>query len=123
MKIFLSYSSSDRKTAEELAKQLTDRGVSVWMADPELPPGANSPLQIGRAVAKADAMSVIASPDAMRSDEVRREIDYALTSPRFKNRFFPVKAQETRDAPWILRELNMIDLRHKGLPGTATAIT
>lgn len=122
MKVFLSYVNSDREKAHRLAQQLERHGLSIWLADQELMPGENWALRIGEALDKADALVVLITPESMRSDEVRREIDYALASDRFAGRVFPVVAGKTDDIPWILRHLKLLDLKRRGMTGTAQAI-
>ena len=56
-------------------------------------------------------MVVLISPDSMRSDHVRREIEYALGDPNYDGRVFPVEVRSTPDVPWILRKLKRIDGR------------
>jgi hypothetical protein len=45
------------------------------------------------------------SPDSVASEWVRREIEFAISLPRFKDRLIPVLVRPTREVPWILQEL------------------
>jgi len=45
----------------------------------------------------------------MRSEHVRREIEYALGQPNYEGRLFPVQVRPTGDIPWILRKLTTFD--------------
>lgn len=109
MKVFISYAGRDREVAGELAAQMLDCGFKVWYADNELSPGDNWSLRIGKALEAADAMVVLISPTSMASDSVRKELDYALTSAKFKKRLVPVQIKRTSDVPWILRKSRFID--------------
>ena len=113
--VFLSYAQSDAKWARELASLLKSRGLSVWN-DAEIAPGQNWWKETGKALSNADAMVVLLSPDAVKSNNVQREIDFALSQPRFKNRLIPVVMRPTRDIPWILEELQMIVATPRGRP-------
>lgn len=104
MQIFLSYAQSDEAFAKALAAQLTRRGLSVWSPDLDVLPGDNVWFRIGEALAKSKAMIVLVSPDSMRSEHVRREIEYALGQPNYEGRLFPVQVRPTDDIPWILRK-------------------
>ena len=86
MQIFLSYARSDEAFAKDLSSQLTRRGLSVWSPDEEVLPGDNAWLQIGEALKRSRAMIVLVSPESMRSDHVRREIEYALGDPNYEHR-------------------------------------
>jgi hypothetical protein len=104
VKIFISHAQRDRAYATSLAKALKEAGLNVWEPQ-ELQPGENWGLKSGEALAEADAVVILLSPDSVASEWVRKEIEFALTSPRLKARLFPILLRPTRDIPWILREL------------------
>lgn len=111
MQIFLSYAPADRDFAKALSSQLTRRGLSVWAADDEILPGDNVWLRIGEALRRSKAMVVLVSPDSMRSEYVRHEIEYALGQPNYEGRVFPVQIRPTEDIPWILRRFKTFDAK------------
>lgn len=104
MQIFLSYALADRDFAKALSSHLRRRGLSVWAADDQILPGDNAWLRIGEALQKSKAMVVLLSPDSMRSENVRHEIEYALANPNYEGRLFPVQVRPTKNIPWILRK-------------------
>ncbi len=104
MQVFLSYAHSDEAFAKTLSSELTRRGLSVWSAEEKLLPGDNLYLRIGDALAKSKAMVVLVSPESMRSEYVRHEIEYALGDPGYEGRLFPVQVRPTDDVPWIFRK-------------------
>lgn len=110
-KVFLSYVHADRSSAEKVARQLESAGLSPWDPSEEIQPGDNWALKLGHALENADALVVLLSPDAVASKYVQREIEYALTSLRYKDRVIPVVVRPTRDVPWILRRFPTFDLR------------
>jgi len=104
MNVFISYASQDVEWARELTKALKRSGFRAW--DPsEIGPGENWSLEIGKALEKSDAMVVLLSPASARSESVKREIDYALTSKRFHERLIPVMVKQTTKYPWVLADL------------------
>jgi hypothetical protein len=109
--VFISYARADEDFAKALSSQLTKQGLSVWNADDEVLPGDNIWLQIGEALRKSRAMVVLVSPDSMRSEYVRHEIEYALGDPNYEGRVFPVQVRPTEDIPWILRRFKSFDAR------------
>jgi hypothetical protein len=111
MQIFLSYARADEDFAKALSSQLTRRGLSVWTTDDEILPGDNVWLRIGEALRKSRAMVILVSPDSMRSEYVRHEIEYALGDPNYEGRVFPVQVRPTEDIPWILRKFKSFDAR------------
>jgi hypothetical protein len=111
MQIFLSYVQSDEAFAKALSSQLARRGLSVWSPHEEVLPGDNLWLHIGNALKNSKAMVVLVSPDSMRSENVRREIEYALGDPNYEGRVFPVQVRPTENIPWILRKFKTLDAK------------
>lgn len=108
MKVFISHASADSDFAMKLARRLSDEGLKVFRPEADIEPGQNWHFQVGRQLEAADAVAVLISPDAVRSDSVKRDIDYALTSERPEDRFFVVLLKATPKMPWILRKLQAI---------------
>lgn len=107
MKIFLNHAESDRPLADELARHLESAGFEVWQ-EGQLEPGDNWAAKTGDALKTSDAMVVLVSEAAATSPNVRRSIEYALSSPRYRNRLIPVLVEQTNDVPWILRRLQYV---------------
>jgi len=116
MRVVLSYTSSDSAIASKVRQALTQAGFEVW--DPELQArgGDNFALEIGRALNKAQALVLLVSPEAMNSDWIRWEIEYALGDPRFEGRLIPVELRPTPDLPWILRRFQVLKYEGRTRP-------
>ena len=108
MKVFISYSGPDEKWADRLRSALIKRDVEVWDPASQIAPGENWGLKYGKALENSDAVVVLISPDSVKSDWVRHEIQYALSSPQFRDRLIPVVVRPTDEIPWILRKLKVI---------------
>lgn len=106
MSVFVSYSSSDQKWAKELISHLQEEGVKVRDPRSDFAPGDNWSLEIGKALESANALVLLVSPSAIKSESFRRETEYALGSKRFRDRLIPVIVKDTPELPWILRHLN-----------------
>ena len=111
MQVFLSYSHPDTALAEALATYLEKKGFSVWNPQAQLMPGDNVWLRNGEALEKSQAMVVLISPDSMRSEWVRGEIEYALGHKNYEGKLFPVQVKPTSSMPWILQKFNVLDAR------------
>ncbi len=111
MNVFISYSHADEHWADLLREQLRHFGTEIMVWDPgsEIAPGENWALKYGKALEKADAVIVLLSPDSVKSDWVRHEIEYALSSAKFRDRLIPVMVKPTKEVPWFLRTLTFID--------------
>ena len=119
MRVFLSYAESDQEVARELASRLKEAGHTVWFADNA--PGEDWILRVGKALNEAEALVVLLSPKAMKSDWVRKEIEYALGAVQYRGRLIPVMVKPTSDIPWILKKFPIVRL-NKGMAETAREV-
>ncbi len=108
MKVFISYGHQDSELADYLADRLCEAGHAVWRSEEEVLPGENLALKVGQALEESDAMVVLVSPESIRSQWVREEINYALGSPNYAGRVIPVLVRPTKDMPWFLRTLKAV---------------
>lgn len=114
MRVFISHAHADQAFAAQLADLLRKAKFEPFDAE-DLPAGENVALAIGRALDRADAIIFVLSPEAVKSPWVQKEIEYALTEPRFAGgRLVPVMVRPTKDVPWILRKLQFIDGTRNG---------
>jgi hypothetical protein len=84
--VFISYSQARRDSANELEKKLVKRGFTVWL-DRGLEPGLNFNDSIRKELKDADAVIVIWSPEATKSDYVKMEAGIAWAW----NKLLPVR--------------------------------
>ena len=94
-----------------LSEQLEKHGLTVWRGAPEVLPGENLWERIAAALKASKAMIVLLSPESVRSETQRREIEYALGDPKFQGRMYPVQVRPTQNIPWILRTFNLLDAK------------
>lgn len=78
MHIFISYSFKDSQFAERLAKEFEKMGVQVFVGAQEIEAGDSIPQAIGDAINNCNYFIIIMSPDSVKSDWVKREIDIAI---------------------------------------------
>jgi hypothetical protein len=107
--IFLSHIRSDAAFARSLTDKLSDAGYKVWSAD-QLLPGVNWGAEVGKALERSDTMLLLISPQSIKSDWFTKDLEYALSNVKFKDRLFAVEVKPTpeEDVPWILRNLQFI---------------
>jgi hypothetical protein len=74
--VFISYSQKERALAAPVAARLTELGVEVWY-DPQVPSGKSFSTFIHENLREAKAVLTCWSPEAIKSDWVRSEADYA----------------------------------------------
>ncbi len=119
MKVFLCYAKPDEKLARRIGEGLSQTGLTVWDYRLEVQPGDLWAEKATEALRGSDAMVVLLTPDAVRSDQVRWEIEYALSSRAFKNRLIPVIVGgpdriPKKSVPWILWELQSVNVPEQG---------
>jgi len=111
MKVFISHSNQDNLLARKIARVLQKEGLEVW-DEQNILPGDNWAGKVAEALDESQAMVVLLTPDALASEWVRREIEYALGKENYTKRVVPVVVGQLSEEslPWILRRLNMIRL-------------
>jgi hypothetical protein len=110
MRVFLSYDSRDSHFVEELLPRLLAQKLQVWDPARELYPGSNWLLEAGRAFERADAVVFLISEHSVETSALGREVQYAITNLRFKDRVVPVVlSRGLKNIPWILKTMNVID--------------
>jgi hypothetical protein len=119
MKVFISHSSTDEALASKVASYLERAGLEVWYDKREILPGDNWGDKIAQGLRESDAMVVLLTSGALKSDFMRRDIDFALSQKPFKRRVVPVIVGNTEDLddqelPWIFDHLQTINMRENG---------
>ena len=109
MKVFISYAHADREVVKSIAATLSKAKHDVWVDYERLVPGDNWAEKVATGLKQSDAIVTVISPSSMKSRFVRADIDYALTTPKLEGRLIPVLVKPTKDFPWILEDLNLID--------------
>lgn len=106
MKVFLTHAAKDESLAAQLAKQLSAAGIDVLNPYGDIVPGDNWAQKVAEALDESDLMLILVTPGAMQSDSLRNDIDYALSSKKFRGRLMSVivgpVGSDTEDVPWIL---------------------
>jgi class 3 adenylate cyclase/tetratricopeptide (TPR) repeat protein len=72
--IFLSHTQEDEKVMREIAAGLETSGYTTWYFERDTLPGMSYLLQITRAIESCDALVLIASPQALESTQVTKEM-------------------------------------------------
>jgi len=75
--VFLSYSTKDTKAAEAVCAALERRGIGVWMAPRDIPPGSSYAASIVEAIDSARVLVLVFSAAANDSQDIEREVQRA----------------------------------------------
>lgn len=106
--VFFSYSRSDRELARSLRRDLSAGGLDIW-SDRELDLGGVWLTEISIAISRSQAVILLATPDALASKWVMREVGAAQT---LGIPVVPLLAEGARysDLPVNLAGINGVDL-------------
>lgn len=75
--VFISYSSKEKDTAENLLSMIENAGISCWMAPRNIVPGAHWAASIAQAVRNARLLVLLFSKNSNISTQVAREVALA----------------------------------------------
>src|SRR5450755_4118362 len=85
--VFLSYSSTDRQTARNLQRLLSDAGVRVWFDEVNIVPGTRWETELRDAMASAEVVLMLVGghpPEQWQSFEFRSVLERASSDARFR---------------------------------------
>lgn len=95
--VFISYSSVEKGTADEVCSHLESQGIRCWIAPRDVSPGDEYGEAIVDAITACRLMVLIFSSHANESPQVRREVERALSkgknNPPLSHRKCPAVAR------------------------------
>ncbi|MBZ0280612.1 MAG: TIR domain-containing protein [Anaerolineae bacterium] len=92
--VMISYSRRDKAFVQRLNQALQDSGRAVWVDWEDIPPTADWWSEIQAGIEAAHTFVFIISPESVRSEICRREIDHAIACNK---RLVPVLYKEVVD--------------------------
>jgi hypothetical protein len=109
--IFVSHAHGDRRFLRRLVAVLRSHGIPFWYSKTHLIGAQRWHDEIGRALARCDWFLVVLSPQATKSEWVKRELVFALNERRYRGKIVPVllKSCNYNRLSWTLGEFRMVD--------------
>ncbi len=92
--LYIAYTREDALFAVQLAEDLAELGVDVWLDLQEISATADWEAAQRAAIEASEGLIVVLSPEAMHRDHMRREIQQAFSTRK------PVHLAVTRRVPW-----------------------
>ena len=108
MRVFLSYTDTDKDLARDLTKHLVSSGLEISNADTDFLPGDDWHEQSSRALKNSDAMVVLYSRGYSQSRWSQSELSFALGEKAYENRVIPVLVSPVEQEPWVFRHLSTL---------------
>lgn len=108
-RIFIAYSRKQRSLAREIATMLSKKGKAIFY-DAHIRAGARWRKIIQKALDDATHVVVIWTPEARDSDEVEREVSYALAEGKV---IIPILSKEIPKLPYHLHGLQYLILQEE----------
>ncbi|MEP7286276.1 MAG: toll/interleukin-1 receptor domain-containing protein [Chloroflexota bacterium] len=105
MQVFICYSRVDKHFAAQLADDLADYDVTVWMDVRSIPTGANWDMEVQKGLDSSDVILVLLSPASSASQNVADEWSYFIE----KNRTIVPVMIEPCDVPFRLSRRQRVD--------------
>jgi TIR domain len=114
LKVFLSYSHTDREAVHALWARLEKDGFDVWLDKENLKPGQNWEYEIRNAILRSDIVLVCLSQNfnhqpGFRHEELKIALKKAESLPNNEIFIIPVRLEEC-DMPGALKHLHRVDL-------------
>ena len=94
--VFISYSRHDEPFVERLRAALADAGIDVWVDREDIGPAVEWRREIELGIEGADVFAFVISPDSLRSEPCRRELEHALATHK---RIAPLLRREPDSVP------------------------
>src|SRR5215469_7276417 len=108
LSIFISYSHADSAFVDQLEGDLRKLGFETWVDRQRLAGGQRWRRELQEAVEGAQVLLIVLSPEAIASQSVQIEFDYALDLGKL---VIPLYYRQCT-VPMELRAIQWIDFRH-----------
>jgi hypothetical protein len=105
--IFVSYSRKDKSFVDQLARDLQQSGVDIWIDRKGIEGGERWRATIVDAIRACDAFLIVLSPQSVASDNVAKEL---ALGDRHRRRIIPVLYQSCEIPPQM--EYQLAELQH-----------
>lgn len=114
--VFFSYSRSDSEFVLNLAKELREDGITVWLDQLDIKPGMRWDKSIEKALDKATTVILVLSNASVASDNVMDEVSFAIEEDKT---VVPIMLEKC-DVPFRLRRFQFIDFSENHEKAKAT---
>lgn len=108
---FISHSSADKVSVEDLARGLATNGVEPWYSGWEIGPGDSIVAKISEGLGRCDAFIIVVSGNSVNSKWVGEELNSAVVDRiERQTKIIPVRL-DASPVPRIINHLRWVDLQ------------
>ena len=110
-KVFISHSSRDRTFVVRIAEVLQQHRITYWYSGTDIVGAQQWHDEIGRALHRCNWFLLVLTPEAIRSEWVKRELFFALNESRYRKRIVPLLCKRCKysQLSWTLPALELVD--------------
>ncbi len=110
-RVFISHSSRDRRFVTRIARILEQHKISYWYSATHIAGAKQWHDEIGHALAHCNWFLIVLTPDAIRSEWVKRELVFALNEGRYRKRIVPLLRKPCKYSrlSWTLPGFELLD--------------
>lgn len=111
--LFLSHATPDRAFVERLTKRLAARKIRFFYSKRHIAGARQWHDELGAALNRCTWFVLILSKKSVKSEWVKRELLFALQSPRYRTRILPVLLADcaVENLSWTLPSFQFVDFR------------
>jgi hypothetical protein len=122
--VFLSHSSKDKPFVRQLAADLTQEGITVWLDEQRILVGDSITEKIGQGLAQSDFFLIALSKDSVHSEWVKKELNQALITEVEKREvhILPVKLSDC-EIPTLIQDKKYADFSMSYKQGLIDLVT
>jgi hypothetical protein len=108
--VFISYSRRDKVFTQKLYESLMGANRTVWADWEDIPASSDWFAEIKQGIEETDSVLFVLSPEWIKSNECRKEMDYAV---KMGKRLFPILyiPVDPKDVPPELAKINWVYMR------------
>jgi hypothetical protein len=100
--VFISYSSAQRKQADEMKNYLEEHGISCWMAPYSIPSGSSYQAEIPAALNNTSAVVLLLSEDSEKSRWVQKEVGSTIGARQYLIPYMDHEYEHTQQFNFLL---------------------
>jgi hypothetical protein len=107
---FVSHSSSDKPFIRQLAADLSNSGITVWLDEQKIKVGDSIVDKVGQGLAESDYFIIVLSENSVDSQWVKKELNQALLAEieQRKVKVLPIKLSEC-EIPALIKDKKYAD--------------